>query len=76
MHTVAVGIPAFREVLADAQADHTYLTITTVCRREHNWVGSRTIGQPANEAKVEAQLQRQEGMLRPKAQLRPPKAWL
>lgn len=64
MHTVAVGVPALREVLADTQADHTHPTITTVGGREDDRVGSRAVGQPAHKTQVEAQLWWQERMLR------------
>lgn len=56
LHTVAVGIPALRQVLPGAQADYAHLTVTTVRRREDDGVGSRAVGQPAHKAQVEAQL--------------------
>lgn len=56
LHTVAVGIPALRKVLADPEANYTYTIIATVCRWEDDRVGSRAIGQPAHEADVKAQL--------------------
>lgn len=56
LHTVTVGVPALREVLADTKADYTYTIITTVCRWGDNWVGCRAIGQPAHEADVKTKL--------------------
>lgn len=69
-HAEAVGVPALREVLPGAQADHAHLAVPTVCCGEDDGVGSRAVGQPAHKAEVEAQLQRQKRRLRPKAQLK------
>lgn len=55
-HAEAVGVPALREVLPGAQADHAHLAVPTVCRGEDDRVGGRAVGQPAHKAEVKAQL--------------------